>query len=126
MAVTLTQAELSSAIRLGDSAEEVAEATRLLAFATEAITRHLGDAYEGAPVVVVNEAAIRLAGYLFDHAQRRAVGCHLQTRAGIRARGRSCCRSGCTGQGPRARPLQAAQEAVGTTGQPGYERRHHR
>ena len=66
MAISLTQVELSSAIRLGDSAEEVAEATRLLAFATEAITRHLGDAYEGAPVVVVNEAAIRLAGYLFD------------------------------------------------------------
>ena len=36
----------------------------------------------------------------------QAVGCHLQTRAGIRARGRSCCRSGCTGQGPRAKPLQ--------------------
>ena len=66
MAVTLTQAELSAAIRLGDSAEEVAEATRLLAFTTEAISRHLGDAYEGAPEAIVNEAAIRLAGYLFD------------------------------------------------------------
>ena len=32
MALTLTQVELSAAIRLGDSAEEVAEATRLLAF----------------------------------------------------------------------------------------------
>ena len=32
MAVTLTQVQLSAAIRLGDSAEEVAEATRLLAF----------------------------------------------------------------------------------------------
>ena len=66
MALTLTQAQLSAAIRLGDSAEEVAESTRLLAFATEAISRHLGDAYEGAPEAIVNEAAIRLAGYLFD------------------------------------------------------------
>lgn len=66
MAVTLDVAGLTSAIRLGDSAEEVAEATRLLSFATEAISRHLGDAYEGAPEAVVNEAAIRLAGYLFD------------------------------------------------------------
>ena len=49
MAITLTQGELSAAIRLGDSPEEVAEATRLLAFTTEAISRHLGDAYEDAP-----------------------------------------------------------------------------
>ena len=66
MALTLTQAELSAAVRLGDSTEENAEATRLLAYAIEAIKRHLGDAYEAAPEAVVNEAAIRLAGYLFD------------------------------------------------------------
>ena len=66
MAVTLTQAELSAAIRLGDSAEEVAEATRRLAYATAAIEQHLGDVYANAPEVIVNEAAIRLAGYLFD------------------------------------------------------------
>ena len=66
MAITLTQVELSAAIRLGDSTEEVAEATRLLAFTTEAISRHLGDAYETTPDVVVNEATIRLSGYLFD------------------------------------------------------------
>ena len=66
MALTLTQAELSAAIRLGDSTEEVAEATRLLAFTTEAIKRHLGAAYEDAPEVIVNESAIRFAGYLFD------------------------------------------------------------
>ena len=66
MAITLTQGELSAAIRLGDSAEEVAEATRLLAYVTEAIARHLGDAYDAAPEAIVSEAAIRLAGYLFD------------------------------------------------------------
>ena len=66
MALTLTVADLTSAIRLGDSAEEVAEATRLLAYVTEAISRHLGNAYEDAPETIVNEAGIRLAGYLFD------------------------------------------------------------
>ena len=66
MALTLTQVELSAAIRLGDSTEETAEATRLLAYVTAAISRHLGDAYEAAPEAVVNEAGIRLAGYLFD------------------------------------------------------------
>ena len=66
MALTLTQVQLSAAIRLGDSAEEVAESARLLTYVTEAIARHLGDAYEAAPEAVVNEAGIRLAGYLFD------------------------------------------------------------
>ena len=46
----------------------------------------------------------------------RAGGCHLQTRAAIRARGRSCCRSGCIGQGLRAKPLQRRKRPVGTTG----------
>ena len=39
MALTLTQAELSAAIRLGDSTEETAEATRLLGYVTAAISR---------------------------------------------------------------------------------------
>ena len=62
MAVTLTVAELLAALRMGNSAEETAEATRLLAYATEAVTRHAPDA----PDVVHNEATIRIAGYLFD------------------------------------------------------------
>ena len=66
MALTLTQAELSAAIRLGDSTEETAESTRLLGYVTAAITQHLGTSYEDAPEAIVNEAAIRLAGYLFD------------------------------------------------------------
>ena len=68
MPVTLTQVELSGALRLGDSAEETAEATRLLAYATVAVSRHLGDAFDNAPDAVVNEAVIRLAAYLFDQA----------------------------------------------------------
>ena len=66
MPVTLTQAELSSALRLGDSAEETAEASRLLSYATVAVSRHLSDAFNGTPDAVANEAIIRLAGYLFD------------------------------------------------------------
>ena len=62
MAVTLTVAALRSALRLGDSAEETAEATRLLAFASAAVTKQA----PGAPDVVHNEAAIRLAAYLYD------------------------------------------------------------
>ena len=67
MAVTLTVAELAGAIRVGSAPEEVAEVTRILGYVTEAIDRHLGDAYADAPVVVVNEAAIRLTGYYYDH-----------------------------------------------------------
>ena len=62
MAVTRTAAELAAALRLGDSTEETAEATRLLAFATAAVTKHAPDA----PDVVHNEAVVRLASYLFD------------------------------------------------------------
>ena len=62
MAVTITQPQLSGALRLGDTSEETAEATRLLSYSTEAVTRHA----PSAPDVVQNEAVIRLSGYLFD------------------------------------------------------------
>ena len=62
MAVKLTAAELASALRLGDSAAEIAEATRLLAYATTAIVRHV----ENCPDEIHSEACIRLAAYLFD------------------------------------------------------------
>ena len=60
--VTLTVAQLAAALRVGDSAEETAEVTRLLAYATEAVTKQA----PAAPDVVQNEAVVRLAGYLFD------------------------------------------------------------
>ena len=62
MAVTLDAAALSAALRLGSTAEEAAEVERLLSYATAAVVKHAPDA----PDVVQNEAAIRLAGYLFD------------------------------------------------------------
>ena len=62
MAVTLTAAELAAALRVGDSAEETAEATRLLAYGTAAVERQAPDA----PPAVQNEALIRLCAYLYD------------------------------------------------------------
>ena len=63
MAVTLTVAELSAALRLNDSAEETAEVRRLLEYCTEAVTQHAPDASDTA----MNEAVRRLAGYLFGN-----------------------------------------------------------
>ena len=62
MAVTLTANQLAGALRLADSTEETAEVTRLLTYATEAVTKHA----PAAPEATANEAAIRLAAYLFD------------------------------------------------------------
>ena len=64
-APTLTVAELAEAIRVGDTAEETAQVTRLLSTATEAVTRHA----PAAPVAILNESIIRVAGYLFDMPQ---------------------------------------------------------
>ena len=49
MAVTLTVMELSGALRLGDTDLEAAQATRLLDYAIEAVSRHLGDVHHHAP-----------------------------------------------------------------------------
>ena len=62
MAVTITVSELAAAIRLGDTAEETAEVTRLLAYSTEAVTKHA----PGAPDTIQNEAVVRLVGYHYD------------------------------------------------------------
>ena len=66
MAVNITEADLAAALRVGSSVEETAEVTRLLAYCTEAISKHLGTAYQTTPDSVVNEACIRLAGYSYD------------------------------------------------------------
>ena len=62
MAVTLSVAQLTAAIRLGDTDEEQGQAARLLALATQVVTKHAPDA----PDVIHNESAIRVAGYLYD------------------------------------------------------------
>ena len=63
--MTIDASALASAIRVGDTPEETAEVTRLLATATELVTRHAPDA----PDAMHNEAMIRVAGYLFDMPQ---------------------------------------------------------
>ena len=62
MPVTLTVAELAAAMRVGSSAEETAEVTRLLAFSSLTVEHHA----EGAPDAIHNEAAIRIASYVYD------------------------------------------------------------
>ena len=62
MAVTITIEELRAALRLTDSTEETAEVTRLLAYCTEAVEKHVPTA----PDTIHNEAVRRLCGYLFD------------------------------------------------------------
>ena len=66
MAVTVDVAALANAIRAGSTALETAEITRLRDYAIEAISRHLGVAYETVPESTVNEACIRLTGYIYD------------------------------------------------------------
>ena len=60
--MALTVAQLREAIRAGNSARETAEITRLLTFAEGFVERYAGTA----PTAVRDEAAIRLAGYIFD------------------------------------------------------------
>ena len=62
MAVTISASDIAAALRLGDSAEELAKVTRLLSFATLAVGKHAPDA----PEAVQNESVIRIAGYLYD------------------------------------------------------------
>ena len=117
MAVTLDVAGLRGALRLGSSAEETAEATRLLAFSAEAISRHLSAAYEATPEVIVNEGAVRLAAYLYDQPNAgRGVGFANAMRG-----------SGCSSillpyrvhrAGSTAEAVAAAQEAFGSAGNP--------
>ena len=62
MAVTFTAVELTAALRLGDSAEELTEVTRLLAYVSEAVVQYAPLASD----VAHTEAARRMAGYLYD------------------------------------------------------------
>ena len=62
MAVTIQPSDLVAALRLGDTAEELAEVTRILAYATDAVVVHVPNA----PTTAHNEAVRRLVGYLFD------------------------------------------------------------
>ena len=113
MAITLTEIELGAALRLGDSDEELAEVTRLLAYGLVAVEKHAPDA----PDAVQNEALIRLAGYLFDQPN---AGRGLSFANAFRNSGAAAIllpyrihRAGSTGDA-----VAAAQAAVGTASNP--------
>ena len=91
MAVTLTLAELRAALRLSDSPEETAEVTRLLAYCTEAVEKHVPTA----PDTIHNEAVRRLCGYLFDMPEAASVVTHTPMRYAIPGRPGCSCRTGC-------------------------------
>ena len=117
MPVTLTQEVLSSALRLGDTPEEIAEATRLLSYATAAVARHLGDAFDDAPDAVANEGVIRLSGFLFDQPN---AGRGVMYADALRSSGAAMIllpykviRAGSTGEA-----LEAARQAAGVPGNP--------
>ena len=62
MAVTIDVPALAAAIRVGDSAEEMAEVQRLLAYATVAVEHHA----PAAPDLAHDMAVVRLVGQYFD------------------------------------------------------------
>ena len=83
MAVTLTAENLRDRLRLGDTAEETAEATYLLAYCTEAATNYA----PAAPDAVHDAAAINIARYIFDQptAGRAAAYANAMRNSGARA-----------------------------------------
>ena len=125
MAVNLTPQQLADALRMGSSPEELAEATRLLAYATEAV-HNLAPA---APSAVHNEAAIRLAAYIFDSPTDQGLNIsRLMVRSGAggmlrpyrlhraaKARGEAVQEQTGTGTGTAGIDLQARAAAAANT-----------
>ena len=114
MAVTFTATELAAALRLGDSSEELAEVTRLLTYASEAVAQYAPDASDAAHT----EAARRLCGYLYDmpEAGRGEAYSNAMRNSGA---GRVLLPFRVHRAGPASDDdLAAAQQAVGTTGNP--------
>ena len=113
MALNLTVAQLANAIRVGDSAEEVAEVTRLHAYVSEAIIKQA----PGAPDAVHDEAAVRLAGYLFDQPQAARGSAYANGMRNSGA-GRVLLPYAVHGAGSTAVSVGTAQGLVGTVGNP--------
>ena len=112
MAVTFSVVDLAAALRLGDSTEETAEVTRLLAYGTEAVVNYAPDA----PDVVQNEAVRVLAGYLFDQPTAgRGMAYANAMRSSGAARMLFAYRVHRLGL---ADAVEAAQQAVGSTANP--------
>ena len=115
--MSITTAEIAAAIRVGSTTAETAEVERLRTYAIEAISHYLGAAYADAPESVVNEATVRLVGYLYDiPTVSRGDGFANALRFSGAARmllPYRVHRAGTTGEA-----VAAAQEAVGTADNP--------
>ena len=117
MAIDISSSALLSALRLGSTSEETSEAQRLLSFATQTISDYLGDEYEGAPPAILNEAAIRLCGFIFDmpYAARGAAFANALRNSGA---GAMLLPYRIHRAGSVSEATAAAQAAVGSTGNP--------
>ena len=112
MAVTMTAAELVAALRLGDTAEELTEVTRILGFVSESVVQYA----PGASDVAHTEAARRMAGYLYDRPEAARGDAYANSmRNSGAARMLFAFRVHRLGI---ADAVEAAQQAVGTTGNP--------
>ena len=112
MAVTCTDVQIADSLRLGYSLEELSEAARLLALVSVVVVKHAPTA----PNVIHNEAAIRLASYLYDQPTApRGDGYANALRNSGAARLLLPYRVHRAGY---ADAMEAAQQAVGTTGNP--------
>ena len=112
MAVTFSVVDLAAALRLSDTPEETAEATRLLQYCSEAIAQYAPTASD----IAMTEAARRLAGYLYDQPEAgRGIAYANAMRSSGAARMLLPWRVHRLGT---ADAVQAAQQAVGTVGNP--------
>ena len=66
MAIDITVDALKAAVRVGGTAVEETEITRIRDYAIAEISQYVGTAYTTIDPIILNEAAIRLVGYLYD------------------------------------------------------------
>ena len=116
MAITITVAELMVEMRLSQSPEELAIATRLHQLASDVVEKHLGAAFATTRESVVNESTILIAAYLYDKPTASA-GDGFANAVRNSGAGRIMLpyvvhRAG------YADAVEAANEAVGTVGNP--------
>ena len=115
MAVTITVAKLVAALRLTDSADETAEVTRLLEFASEAVVKYAPKATDAAH----NEAVRRVVGYLHDQPEASMGDAYANAmRSSGAARALLPYRIHRAGYSDAEAVTQAQSAGLGTTGNP--------
>ena len=116
MAIDITVAALIAAVRVGGTAVEETEITRLRDYAIAEISQYVGTAYTTIDPIILNEAAIRLVGYLYDQPTiaRGAAFANAMRNSGA---GRMLFRFRVHRAG-LATPGEAMAAGIGTTGNP--------